>query len=108
MSKSNKSSIKPNKPVKSTKSTNSIKSKVISEDNDESIDGSNLLGGVLENRIQYPSSIKLDDMYRLLDLYFKQKNIMYSHLHNSFDKFLDDDVHNLLSKNQNIFFEKMD
>lgn len=44
----------------------------------------------------------------LMDLYFKQKNIMYSHLLNSYDKFLDDEVTDLLSGgNNNIFFEKV-
>ena len=42
----------------------------------------------------------------LLDLYFKQKNIMYSHLLNSYDKFLDDEVTDLLKGDNNTFFEK--
>jgi len=44
---------------------------------------------------------------KIIDLYFKQKNIMYSHLHNSFDKFLEEDIRNLLLKGSNIFFEKI-
>ena len=35
-------------------------------------------------------NLSLDDIYKLIDLYFKQKNIMYTHLYNSFDKFIDD------------------
>lgn len=66
-----------------------------------------LVGGELEEREQYPDEIKLDDVFTVIDLYFKQKNIMYSHQHNSFDKFLDDDVHDLLKNSDNIFFEKI-
>ena len=65
------------------------------------------IGGALEEREQYPGSIKLEDIHKLQDLYFTQRYVMYSHLHNSFDKFLDDDVHNLLTNSSNIFFEKM-
>jgi DNA-directed RNA polymerase II subunit RPB2 len=46
-----------------------------------------------------------DNMFKLIDLYFKQKNIMYSHLYNSFDKFIDDDVRTLLEKGNNVFYE---
>lgn len=45
-------------------------------------------------------------IFKLTDLYFKQKNIMYTHLYNSFDKFLDHDVKNMLTEGDNIFFEK--
>ena len=51
--------------------------------------------------------LSLDDIYRVIDLYFKQKNIMFSHLHNSFDKFLDDDIPNLLKNADNTFFERV-
>lgn len=50
--------------------------------------------------------LSLDDIYRVIDLYFKQKNIMFTHLYNSFDKFLDEDIHFLLKKGTNTFFEK--
>jgi len=48
----------------------------------------------------------IDNVYKLTDLYFKQKGIMYSHHHRSFDKFIDDDINTLLTKGENIFFEK--
>ncbi len=47
-----------------------------------------------------------DASFKVADLYFKQKNIMYSHLHNSFDKFLDEDVKMLLLYGNNTFYEK--
>lgn len=51
--------------------------------------------------------INITDTYRFIDLYFKQKNIMYSHLYNSFDKLLDEDIPNFLKNNNNTFFEKV-
>jgi len=51
--------------------------------------------------------INITDTYRFIDLYFKQKNIMYSHLYNSFDKLLDEDIPNFLKSNNNTFFEKV-
>lgn len=60
-----------------------------------------------QNKKSDPNYLDLNDYYTLMDLYFKQKNIMYSHLHNSFDKFLDDDIRNLLKNDNNIFFEKI-
>lgn len=56
---------------------------------------------------QSDNLLKKDEIYKLVDLYFKRKYIMYSHLHNSFDKFIDDDIKNLFEKGNNIFFEKL-
>jgi DNA-directed RNA polymerase II subunit RPB2 len=53
------------------------------------------------------SQINIDDSFVIADLYFKQKNILYTHLYNSFNKFLDEDVKNLLLRGDNIFFEKI-
>lgn len=51
--------------------------------------------------------LSIIDIYKVIDLYFKQKNIMYTHLYNSFDKFFDEDIKQLLSNGNNIFFEKI-
>ena len=51
--------------------------------------------------------LNIDDSFRLADLYFKQKNIMYSHLHNSFDKMIDEDIKQLLRYGDNTFYEKI-
>lgn len=49
-----------------------------------------------------------DDIFKLADLYFKQKNIVYSYLHNSFDKFIDDDLRLFLEDGtKSVFFEKI-
>lgn len=47
------------------------------------------------------------DLNKVTDLYFKQKNVMYSHLYNSFNKFLDEDVRNILKYGDNSFHEKL-
>ena len=65
---------------------------------------------VSKNVMKVPDShtlLSIDDVFKLADLYFQQPNIMYSHQHNSYDKFLDDDVRNLLEKGDNTFFEKL-
>ena len=51
--------------------------------------------------------IDIDSVYRFIDLYFKQKNVMYTHLYNSFDKLLDEDIPNFLKNNKSVFFEKV-
>lgn len=48
----------------------------------------------------------VDNVYKLTDLYFSQKDIMYSHHHHSFDKFIDNDIRSLLANGENIFFER--
>lgn len=58
--------------------------------------------------IQNNELLSTNDIFKLTDLYYKQKYILYSHLHRSFDKFLDDDVRSLLTEGENIFFEKID
>lgn len=51
--------------------------------------------------------IEMDDMFNISDLYFSKKFIMYSHNYNSFNKFLDQDIKDFLSNNNNVFFEKI-
>lgn len=53
-------------------------------------------------------SITKDDCFKLADLYFYQKNIMYSHHPNSFDQFLDETIPNLLENGNNSFFERLE
>jgi len=64
-------------------------------------------GAKIDYKTSSLNNMSTDDIYKLTDLYFKQKNIKYSHLHNSFDKFLDDDVRSLLEGDNNYFFEKV-
>lgn len=57
--------------------------------------------------MQNANNISEDNIYHFMDLYFKQKNIMYSHLYNSFDKLLDEDIPQFLKKNENMFYESV-
>lgn len=51
------------------------------------------------------SELETEDIYKLIDLFFKQKNVMYMQSYNSFDKFIEDDLRNFLLGNNNIFYE---
>ncbi|ARF09480.1 DNA-directed RNA polymerase subunit beta [Indivirus ILV1] len=53
------------------------------------------------------NNIALDNIYKLSDLFFRQKNVMQSHLYNSSDKLLDEDIPNFLTKANSVFFEKV-
>ena len=37
-----------------------------------------------------------DDIFKFIDLYFKNNNIVYQHQYNSFDKFVDDYINDFL------------
>ena len=56
-----------------------------------------------------PSNNKLtkDDIYKLIDLYYTQPNILYSHQHNSFNQFVDEYIYSILKRSDNIFFSKI-
>lgn len=54
---------------------------------------------------QSSGALSTDDIFSLMDLYFNRKNIMYSHMYNSFNKFIDDDIKTFLKENDNTFFE---
>ena len=51
--------------------------------------------------------IDIESTYKFIDLFFKQKNIMYSHLYNSFDKLLDEDIPTFLKNTKSTFYEKV-
>lgn len=74
----------------------------LSENNDiNNNSGNKIDSSLMDNRLS------TNDLYKLSDLYFKQKNIIYSHLYNSFNKFLDEDVKNILKYGDNVFHEKL-
>lgn len=49
-----------------------------------------------------------DDIFNLVDLYFDKRFILYSHQHNSFDKFIDEYIKDFLTYSDNIFFQRID
>jgi DNA-directed RNA polymerase II subunit RPB2 len=53
------------------------------------------------------NNISLDEMFRLMDLHFNRKNVMFRHLYDSYDKFLDEDVKNFLENCEHIITEEV-
>lgn len=51
------------------------------------------------------NNLTTDDMFRLLDLYFHKEFYTYRHLHNSYDKFIDDTIPTFFGENQHVFSE---
>jgi len=53
------------------------------------------------------NDLDINYLFKLSDLYFNRYGIMYSHLYNSFNQFLDENIKNFLKNGDNIFFEKI-
>jgi len=53
------------------------------------------------------TELTIDDQFRLADLYFNQKNYMFRHLYDSYNKFIEEDVKNFLELGDHIFTESM-
>lgn len=54
------------------------------------------------------NDLTTDDVFDFMKLYYNRNGIMYSHLYNSFNKFLNEDVKIFLENGDHIFFEKID
>ena len=53
------------------------------------------------------NNITIDEIFRLMDLRFNRKNVMYRHLYDSYDKFLDEDIKNFLENCEHIIIEEI-
>lgn len=51
------------------------------------------------------NSLTTDDVFRLADLYFNKEFYAYRHLHDSFDKFIDDTIPRFFTETQHVFSE---
>jgi DNA-directed RNA polymerase II subunit RPB2 len=51
------------------------------------------------------NNITSSDIFRLTDLYYNRKNVMFRHLYDSYDKFLEEDVANFLEFGEHVFTE---
>jgi len=51
--------------------------------------------------------LTLDEIFKLVDLYFNNKFVMYSHMKSSYDKFIEEYIPSFLKSNGNIFSEKI-
>jgi len=45
------------------------------------------------------------DLRKLIDLYFREKNILYKHLYDSYHQFVDEFIPRELTSDQNVFYE---
>lgn len=53
------------------------------------------------------NNLSTDDVFRLLDLYFSREFYTYRHLHESYDKFIDDTIPRFFTEIQHVFAEFM-
>jgi DNA-directed RNA polymerase beta subunit len=103
-SKSNKKMLaRPGAPDQDKKSK---KAKVLANDNDK-----NVMEGLRDNVMEHHklvgdnNDLNTDDIFRILDLYFYKEFYTYRHLHNSFDKFIDDAIPRFFTEVQHVFSE---
>jgi DNA-directed RNA polymerase beta subunit len=54
-----------------------------------------------------PNNLDINDIFKFVELYFNRYGILFGHLYNSFNKFLDEDVVNFLTTGDHTFFEKL-
>ena len=52
-------------------------------------------------------TLTTDQIFQMMELYFGRRYIMYSHMYNSFNKFIEDDIKNFLIEGDHTFFEKI-
>jgi DNA-directed RNA polymerase beta subunit len=53
------------------------------------------------------NNLSIDDIFRFMELYFDRYGVLYGHLYNSFNKFLEEDIVQYLTSGDHTFFEKM-
>lgn len=51
--------------------------------------------------------LTLDEIFKFIDLYFNRKYIMYNHIYNSYNNFIEDSIRVFLKENDNTFYEKI-
>ena len=61
----------------------------------------------INNKMSDSNKLTKSDLYKLIDFYYKQPNILYSHQHNSFNQFIDEYIYSILKKDDNIFFSRI-
>lgn len=54
------------------------------------------------------NDLSLDDIFNFMELYYDRKGILFSHLYNSFNKLLDEDLKVFLENGEHTFYEKID
>lgn len=62
----------------------------------------------LDMSSKHRDALSTDDIFSLMDLYFNRRFIMYGHIYNSYNKFINDDIKTFLKENNSTFFEHVD
>jgi DNA-directed RNA polymerase beta subunit len=60
-----------------------------------------------DNKDNQDNMVTSDDIHTLIQLYFKQPNILYNHQYNSFNQLIDEYIPYILKKEDNVFFSKV-
>jgi DNA-directed RNA polymerase, beta subunit/140 kD subunit len=60
-----------------------------------------------QNKVSNVNNLTVDDCFNFMELYFDREGILYSHLYNSFNKFLDEDIKNFFENGDHTFYEKI-
>lgn len=60
--------------------------------------------GSLDKKV---NNLTTDEIFNFMELYFDRYGVLFGHLYNSFNKFLDEDVVSFLKTGDHTFFEKM-
>jgi DNA-directed RNA polymerase II subunit RPB2 len=106
-SSNKRSNNKNSRSLSRPKSDNLEKKENIESKNDYSFDETTLRDNILT---QYKLSgdnnnLSTDDIFRMLDLYFYKEFYMYRHLHDSYDKFIDDTIPKFFMNTPHVFSE---
>lgn len=61
---------------------------------------------IMDKKGEY-NNMTTDEIFDFMNLYFNRKNIIYRHLYDSFNKFIDEDIRAFLESGEHSFFDKM-
>jgi DNA-directed RNA polymerase beta subunit len=53
------------------------------------------------------NNLTIDDVFKFVELYFDRNGVLFSHLYNSFNKFIEEDIVSFLKTGDHTFFEKL-
>ena len=59
----------------------------------------------VSNNASDVNNLTTDDIFNFMELYFNKQGVLYSHLYNSFNKFIDEDVKSFLENGDHVFHE---
>jgi DNA-directed RNA polymerase beta subunit len=60
-----------------------------------------------ETKDKEVNNLTIDDIFQFMELYFDRNGVLFSHLYNSFNKFIEEDIVSFLKTGDHTFFEKL-